>query len=189
MAAVKLKFLRSPTPGPERGGEAQAGGAGAAERRGAQRRGAPQGRLTGLLHGPCRTQPRCDGRALVSDGRRQEAIASPKRLSLGLSQRSMLTRAVSRAVGILFVPSSEHVWTVHVPHDTRKEVTCISIFSFDVQKDVQFRLQHLRYISGTCTGSHEHSELSNWTDQFWLPYFRVPDTTAVLDHSVQYRVR
>ena len=39
------------------------------------------------------------------------------------------------------------------------------------------------------TGSHEHSELSNWTDQFWLPYFRVPDTTAVLDHSVQYRVR
>ena len=26
MAAVKLKFLRSPTPGPERGGEAQAGG-------------------------------------------------------------------------------------------------------------------------------------------------------------------
>ena len=39
---------------------------------------------------------------------------------------------------------------------------------------------------GTCTGSHEHSELSNWTDQFWLPYFRVPDTTAVLDHSVQY---
>ena len=163
MAAVKLKFLRSPTPGPERGGEAQAGGAGAAERRGAQRRGAPQGRLTGLLHGPCRTQPRCDGRALVSDGRRQEAIASPERLSLGLSQRSMLTRAVSRPissrrhlVGIIFVPSSEHVWTVHVPHDTRKEVTCISIFSFDVQKDVQFRLQHLRY-KGTC--SHEHSEL------------------------------
>ena len=52
--------------------------------------------------------------------------------------------------------------------------------------DFQFRCSKRCSVSIAALAVHVATSIPNWTDQFWLPYFRVPDTTAVLDHSVQY---